>query len=213
MNREDISIQEITSLHDPLFVGFLNIYQKSFPLDQQMLVSFFINMLRDKESGKAEQFRLDVLATDKQVVGFAFYEIEQDAPSESRGAYLWYIATDPDVRGQGFGGVLYQQVVHTVFEHFGCRLLCFEIEIEEEACQRYGQKAAAFAAWRRGWYKQQGARELLGTYHLSGVGWHPAIPMQVMIHSNGGISPEEALAIAFRLQDESIDEVGELKLC
>ena len=45
---------------------------------------------------------------------------------------------------------------------------------------------------------------------MCGVGWHPAIPMQVMVHLKTDLTPEQALLLAREVQDEGIQVVGEL---
>lgn len=208
----NIEMHEIKSCSDPLLSGTLDIYQKSFPVEEQMLISFFLNVLRDKESEVVTPYRLQVLAHDGEVAGLVFYEVDLDVSEDKRGAYLWYIASNPDMRGLGIGKILYDYVLRTVFDEFGCRLLCFEIEEAEDALQRHGKDAADFAVWRKAWYKRQGALELGGTRYLCGVGWQPPLPMQVMIHPNGMIAADEALEIARVVQDESIEIIGELIL-
>ena len=207
-----VSVREITSRLDPALPRLLDIYQKSFPVVEQVLVSFFLDTLEQKEKEGSAQFHLDVLASDREVAGFAFYEIGQEIEGLGRGGYLWFIAADPDLRGGGLGKRLYHHVREAVFARYQCRALFFEIEETADAFQRHGQEAADYAAWRKAWYKRLGALELQGTHYMCGVDWQPAIPMQVMVHSNGPITPEDALRLARSIQSEDIQVTGELTL-
>ena len=205
-------IREITSLHDAALPGALDIYQRSFPLEEQELVSFFLNTLTQKETRASTPFHFDVLANEQTVAGFAFYEIGREVEGIGRGGYLWYLASHPDIRAAGIGTRLYQHVRDTMFAHYGCRACFFEIEDSADALQRHGQHAADYAEWRKAWYKRRGALELRGTHYLCGGGWQPAIPMQIMVHPNGLLLPADALSLARAVQNESIAVVGELEL-
>jgi ribosomal protein S18 acetylase RimI-like enzyme len=207
-----VPIREITSRLDPALPRLLDIYQKSFPVVEQVLVSFFLEKLEMKEAGEAKQYSLDVLALGCDVAGFAFYEIGQEITGLGRGGYLWFIAAHPDLRGGGIGKRMYEHVQQQMFSKYGCRALFFEIEESTDALKREGQGAADYADWRKAWYKRRGAFELLGTRYMCGVDWQPAILMQVMVHPNGYITPEDAIRLAHDVQDDSIEVVGELLL-
>lgn len=207
------TIRPLTSLQDPAVPIVFDIYQKSFPVIEQMLISFFWRILRDKEQGGAAQYHFEVLCEgegeSEVIAGFALYEIDPDEPE---GGYLWYIAANPDLRGAGVGKMLYSHVA-TQVEAAGARALFFEIETYDDAFAHHGQEAADYAEWRKAWYKRQGALELKGTHYLCGVDWQPAIPMQVMVHPfDSDLNPEEALVIAHDVVDESIEQVGDLSL-
>lgn len=211
-----MTIRPVTTLADPALPAVLDIYQKSFPLEEQMLVSFFLRCLSEKEHGMAEQYHFVVAegeerageAGGREVLGFAFYELSVESPAAG---YLWYLAVAPEQRGGGIGKTLYQHVL-TAAAAQDSPALCFEIECDEEAEARAGAKAAEFARWRKRWYQRLGARELAGTHYLCGVGWQPAIPMQVMVHPLIPLSPEEALELAREALDSSIEQVGTMAL-
>jgi hypothetical protein len=216
MRSEDLSwntvpIREMTSLLDPFFPKLTDIYQDSFPLVEQMKVSFFINLLKEKNMGGQEKFTLDILCSGDILGGFALYENSDDVPGLGRGGYLWYIASNPDLRGLGIGKILYHHVKKRMFEDYGCRAMLFEIEEPADVLVRYGEKEAEFASWRKDWYRRQGACELQGTRYMCGVGWQPAIPMQVMVHPNGDLSAYDALKLAWHVQDESIELTGSIE--
>lgn len=207
-----LSIREITSRLDPALPRLLDIYQKSFPVIEQMLVSFFLEKLEQKEAGQAEAFHLDALAHEREVAGFAFYEIGEAVEGLGRGGYLRFLATHPELRSSGIGKRLYAHVRDAMFLKYECRAMFFEIEETDDAFERYGRDAADYAEWRKAWYKRQGAFALQGTHYLCGVGWQPAIPMQVMVHPNGPLTPDQALRLARSVQSDAIEVVGELAL-
>jgi len=207
-----IPIREIRSRLDPALPRLFDIYQQSFPVEEQVLISFFWETLARKEQEEAAAFHLDVLAHETEVAGFALYEIGDEVEGLGRGGYLWFLAAHSALRGGGIGKRLYHHVRAEAFARYGCRALFFEIEERADALKRHGPEAADYAEWRKAWYKRQGAFELQGTRYLCGVGWQPAIPMQVMAHPNGPLTPEEALRLAHSVQDEAIEVIGELTL-
>ena len=207
-----IEIRELIDPQDPALPALLDIYQKSFPLEEQMLVSFFLQLLAGKGRGESEEYHLEVLASDAVVGGFAMYEIGEEVPGVGRPAYLWYVAAHADVRGQSLGKRLYHHVVNTVFTQYGCAGLFFEIEQTGDVMARHGKDAADFAAWRRQWYCRQGARQLRGVSYLCSVDWQPAVPMDVMVHPADTMTAEAALILARAIQSESIEATGELEL-
>lgn len=207
-----IEIRELIDPQDTALPGLLDIYQKSFPLEEQMLVSFFLHLLAGKGRGEAEEYHLEVLAADAVVGGFALYEIGDEVPGVGRPAYLWYVAAHGDVRGQSIGKRLYRHVLDKVLTHYGCAGLFFEIEQAGDVLVRHGKEAADFAAWRREWYRRQGARQLRGVSYLCSVEWQPAVPMDVMVHPAGIMTAEAALTLARSVQSESIEVTGELEL-
>lgn len=207
-----VPIRAVTSRTDPTLAGLFDIYQKSFPVEEQMLVSYFLDKLRAFEQGEAQEFHLVVLAQECSVAGFAYFEVGRCVEGVGIGGYLWYIASHPELRRLGVGKRLYDHVRDTMFTRHNCRAMFFEIEVSDDARARHGEQAAAYADWRKSWYKRQGALELRGTRYMCGVDWHPPIPMQVMVHPNGELTPEEALRMARDVQDESIEAVGTLAL-
>jgi GNAT superfamily N-acetyltransferase len=209
MNTQTAQIREITSLLDPLLGPVLDIYQKSFPVQEQMLISFFLDVLQKKMEGEGQQFRWEVLEVDGKAAAFAFYESGTADADLGNSAYLWYLAVNPDMRGGGWGKRMYYHVLNTAFTEFEARALLYEIEIPDEVETEEGK---AYAIWRMEWYRAMGARKLAGTRYLCGVDWQPPIPMQVMVHPNGSITAEEAYALALATQDEGIEKTGELRL-
>jgi GNAT superfamily N-acetyltransferase len=202
-------IREVKSRQDSALGQVFDIYQKSFPLTEQMLISFFLDFLTRKEAGEAEEFRLEVLEVEGRVVAFAFYESGSADGDLGNSAYLWYLAVNPDVRGGGYGKRMYFHVLNTAFTQFDARALLYEIETPEDV---EGEEGKAYAEWRSGWYRSMGAKALLGTRYLCGVDWQPPVPMQVMVHANGPLTAEEALALARATQDEGIEQTGPLSL-
>lgn len=207
-----VPVRSITGRQDVALASLFDIYQKSFPLEQQMLLSFFLEKLEQKERGEAPEFHLEALASDRQVAGFAFYEIGEEVEGIGRAGYLWYLAANPDIRSKGIGKRLYHHVRERMFQGHACRGMFFEIEQSPDVRMRHGQSAADCADWRKEWYKRQGALELAGTHYLCSADWPPPLPMQVMVHPNGPLSADDALALSREVQSESIAVVGHLSL-
>jgi ribosomal protein S18 acetylase RimI-like enzyme len=197
---------EITTLNDPYFPAFMDIYQESFPLSEQMRFSWWLALLRKKEADPDAGGRLLVLIEEEVVVAMAYYEEgDADAP-----AYLWYLATRPDARGKGTGARLYQEILARV-EGAGSPALLFEVETPAEAAL-LSVEAADFARRRIEWYRRLGAKLLGGIHYEQSVGWQPALEMHIMVHAFQEVDPGSAFACAKAVLGEEIQEIGELTL-
>jgi GNAT superfamily N-acetyltransferase len=195
---------EITSRLDERLPEVLDIYQESFPLREQMRVSWWLRFLRDKEAGEADDRRLVVLAEEGRVAAFAYYELE------ARAGYLWYLATRADLRGGGLGARLFNEVREAVFAA-GRDYLLFEVELPEEAA-RFSAEEAALARRRIAWYQKHGALLVGGVEYIQDVGWQPPYPMALMIAPRSTLSQETAWGLLEGALEDSVRQVGEITL-
>ncbi|MBM3496938.1 MAG: hypothetical protein FJX72_21845, partial [Armatimonadetes bacterium] len=68
----DLEFTELTSLDDERYDDYLDLYQTSFPLNEQMLVSSLNGLLRSIASGADEWSRMVVgIAPDSRVIAMA----------------------------------------------------------------------------------------------------------------------------------------------
>ena len=185
-------IRHVESLNDAAVPAILDIYQKSFPVHEQMLVSLFWRILQDP----ASNFHLVVLeetasehAAPISPLGFALWARKpvRDAPG-----YLWYLAIAEEARGRGCGETLYRSVIDTVLRQ-GAPAVVFEIEDEAEMEAQMGAAAAAVAQKRLRWYQRMGAKQLEGVDYRCGTDWQEPVRMIPMIHSAETCTPEQAL--------------------
>lgn len=198
-----MNLREITGLEDEALPRALDIFQQSFPLREQMPISWWIGFLRDKEQGSGEHRHLLGAEKDGELIAFAYYEDEED------GAYLWYLATRSDQRGGGVGARLFQEVARRAFDRG--RYLFFEVELPEEA-EKHSPQEGEIARRRIAWYRRQGARLLGGIDYVQDVGWQPPYRMTLMLAAPEPLTPEAALEIATGLLGDAVRQVGPLSL-
>ncbi|MES2465149.1 MAG: GNAT family N-acetyltransferase [Armatimonadota bacterium] len=190
----------------------LDLYQTSFPVNEQMRLSWWVHLLNELSfpSPSAQPERLLYAAVGDpagEVIGFACCEVHRDAGI----AYLIYIATREDLRGQGIGAIIYHQVIDELLSHKNTEIVLFEVEIPEAVAQT-SSDALRLAQRRIAWYQRQGARLLEGVRYTQTVGWQNPLEMQLMLHSRTPVTPEQAFAAASRLFGNNIMVTGTLNL-
>ena len=127
-----ILLHQITHWQDPNLSNVLDIYQASFPPNEQMRLSWWVRLLNELslQNGPAGPERLlyAALGDDpNNVVGFAYCEVDKTKQL----AYLVYFAMHEDVRGQGMGSLVYQQLADTLFVSKNTEIIVFEVEKPE----------------------------------------------------------------------------------
>ena len=201
-----LSIREISSRTDSLLPAMMDVYQESFPLREQLRVSWWLHFLQAKEEGKAPEQHLLAALEGDALVGFAYYETRKEA----RCGYLWYLATSAERRSQGSGAWLYHEVAARIFGA-ECDHLLFEVELPDDAA-RFSAEEAEWAGRRIAWYRRQGARLLQGIEYVQSVGWQPPYPMGIMLAFQGELSPQQACKVAQSVLGDSVKEVAPLAL-
>jgi GNAT superfamily N-acetyltransferase len=188
----NIDLHSITSITDPCLLPALRIYEQAFPPYEQMTPSFWIQNLLQLPEGRLG-FTAALNREDGDVVGMAFYQVTRPA-LQPPVAYLWYLCTRDDLRGQGVGAQIYQRLVAQFFED-GIGAVVFEVERPDVAIA-HGADSADLAARRIRWYQRNGARLLQNVDYLQHVdnGLQPT-PMHLMIHSQQPLTPDEAFRI------------------
>ena len=128
-----LQYHELTDVHDPLFLNWLDAIQMGFPPDEQMLASFFLRILFSKECNEKDAMLyhlLAVLGSDRQMVGLLMYQLFPD----QQVCYLWYIWVDEMLRGQGIGSAAYLEMIRrTRAEMPDVRALVYEIDRPDQA--------------------------------------------------------------------------------
>ena len=224
-SSEQIRFVELTSLQDDLLLPWLDLYESAFSAAERVLVSKHLLALKGASDADepGEHHILAALADNASFAGLARYQVVPDLGA----AYLWYLATAPELRSQGVGTKFYQEIVRRVTGP-AVRALVIEVEIPARASGGEGVAAAAenstvsaeralaeraLAQRRITFYRRQGARLLEGIHYLQSVGRHQApIPMHLMFHAFGALDAAQAFALARSLWGEQVRQVGELRL-
>jgi GNAT superfamily N-acetyltransferase len=199
-------LHEIVSLDDPSYDDWLDIYQKSFPLSEQILVSEHNKSLR-KDGAKGERTEIYLISLDSEDKPTGIARVNRDI--ENSAACLWYLAVSPNLRGAGIGSWLYNQVIELVTSRGRCDAMEFEVELPER-CEN--EESRLLAQRRIEFYRRQGAKLFGGIHYVQVVDWQPPIPMGVMVHPFTQMTPDDALILAEKVLGQDIERIGEVTL-
>ncbi len=201
-----LSFHRIVSLQDEGYDDWLNLYQQSFPLNEQMLVGSLNKMLRGGEEGGVATTFLLVRDESGAAVGMALYE----SAAKCGCAALWYLAVRSDVRSRGLGGATYREIVSRVRAASSeIKALVYEVELPETAEE---DSVRALAVRRIEFYRRNGAKLVGGLHYVQSVGWQEPVPMHLMIHPFAELSPEQALEMLQCKLGEEVKHVGQITL-
>jgi ribosomal protein S18 acetylase RimI-like enzyme len=209
--RLNIQFHQITHWQDPILPDVLDLYQVSFPPNEQNRLSWWVRLLNElslkKEPARVERLLYAVLdeSNKSDVLGFTYCEVL----AEHKLGYLMYLATREDLRGQGVGASVYQRLLQELFTNRQAEILVFEVETPSVVAEESPEKAR-FAERRIAWYERQGARLLEGTHYVQSVGWQPAVEMYLMFQSRVEASPADAFAMAKEFFGDSLTQISEL---
>ena len=205
-----LNYRSIQSLSDPSYDSWLDIYQTSFPLTEQMLVSSLNSALREIEGHDASERTAEFLLAETEegeAVGISHYVYSEDC----KAALLWYIAVRKDIRSKGFGSQIYHESVRRLKnDHPEIIALMFEVE---DPTHTDTEEENQFAHRRIAFYRRCEAKLVGGIHYLQSVGWQPPIPMNLMIQPLNdafAITAENALELircAFGSEVEQISEI------
>jgi ribosomal protein S18 acetylase RimI-like enzyme len=201
----------LEDLHDDYLEPFLNLYQQSFPVYEQVLVSSIIRTLKSKQrDGSAKRTLLCALDdADGKLVGIGWY----DVMSEPECAFLWYLAVDSQLRSQGVGSQFYREIVRRATEQQpGLQAVVYEVEIPELA---HDTQEGDFAHRRIEFYRRFGAKLCCNVEYYQSVGnWQPKTKMYIMVHPLNPEKVQEAkiLQIIQAVFEDAIQPVENLIL-
>lgn len=194
---------EMDGLGDPRLPDWLCLYELTFPPEERLLAGELVRILQKPASCQTHHM-LALVETEQGLAGLGLW---QSQPQLST-AYLWYLAVQPSLRGGGLGSALYQAIARGALAQH--RLLIFEVEIPaeapDEASRRLRERRIEF-------YRRNGARMLKGVHYLETVGPHlPPVPMHLMAHANGLLTPAEVFTAGKGLFGSLLSQTGELSL-
>ncbi len=198
-------MMEITALQDPLLGPWLDLYQKSFPLGEQALVSTHLTEIGQRACG-AQSHAIHMAATDEDGLFLGLSNWEMVPQTDA--AALWYLAVKPTERSRGVGSAMYRHIARQC-RCCGARALVIEVE-DPASC--HGSECRADAERRISFYKRNGACLLSGIAFTLSVGWQPPMPMSVMIHPFEEMDPDTAFALCRCILGDGLQQVGALGL-
>jgi GNAT superfamily N-acetyltransferase len=191
----------IQSLDDDLLLPWLDLYETAFPFAERVPVSVLLAFL--KERG-ANFNMLAALDEEQRFAGLAFYMFPVEAGG--RAAFLWYLATLPEMRGQGLGAWMYRGILARLPREV--EALYYDVEIPELVG---APEAAELARRRIRFYQRLGARRLDGIRdHMRAAADRPPLELFLMVHPLVDLKPQEALALARTFLPEALEETGEV---
>lgn len=193
----DLIYHDLLSLDDPLYDEYLDLYQLSFPLNEQELVSGHNRILRASMRGEVTVHRLmTVLTSGGEPVGMVRYQLAQDV------GVLWYLAVSRNDRGAGIGSEVYAEVVRRVRKEIPhASALVYEVERPESADD------GEMAGRRIRFYQRNGGFVLTGVAYTQSVGWQAPIPMHLMVHPFRAMTAAEAVGICQAVFGETVQVV------
>ncbi len=192
---EICALQGIT---DPLVPAWFRLYELSFRQEVRGLAGFLLQLLRESP-------RHSFLAAvqEGELLGLALYELPETVPV----GYLWYLAVQPQRRGQGIGTQLYRAVLERL--PATAEALFLDVELPEHEPTAEG---SAYAAWRISFYQHLGAWLLPKVRVWEQVAPHfPPVPLGVFAHPLRTHDPLRLLTLATTLYGprlERLDEPG-----
>jgi ribosomal protein S18 acetylase RimI-like enzyme len=202
-----LTFHEIECLTDPHYDALLDLYQRAFPLAEQVPVSQFNILLRRKSRGELVEERfLTALDEAEKLVAFAIFGMR-----ESHGCgYLGYIAVQPEQRSGGVGSQLLRHIIDQIkAEYTDVDVIAIEVEhpgvLESEEERLLAERRIQF-------YRRHGALLLTGIHYLQSTGWQPPLQMHLMFLPLQEVEPERCLNIAVGLFGDTVERTGPLSL-
>jgi GNAT superfamily N-acetyltransferase len=196
-------IHEIRTLSDLYYDSWLDLYQSSFALKEQMKISELNELLRNIESGVPERSTFIIALDDADhCVGIALFE----RPAGHAAVPLWYLATAPDLRSKGIGTWLYKAILNEIRRDDDVKAMIIEVETPK------GEDVHSDAVRRINFYTRNGVQMLSGISYIQSVGWQPPLPMSVMIHPVQPVTPLDAFDLAKEVLGDTLTAIGVLSL-
>jgi len=197
------SLALITSPQDELLLPWLDLYESAFPFAERVPVSVLLKFLQQKTAGFSMLAALD---EGDAFSGMAFYILPEEAGG--RAAFLWYLATLPELRGQGLGAWMYRGILARLPR--GVEALFFDVEIPDLAPTGEEQQ---LRRRRIRFYQRLGARLLTGVMdHIQAAPDRPRLALHLMVHPRVEMTPRAAFDLASTFLPDELEITGELGL-
>jgi GNAT superfamily N-acetyltransferase len=195
------SLALITTLQDDLLLPWLDLYEAAFPFDERVPVSLLLRMLKEK----TEDFHmLAALDEEDAFAGMAFYILPAEA--KGRAGFLWYLATLPDLRGQGLGAWMYRGILARLPR--AVEALYYDVEIPDLAASA---EEKSLARRRIRFYQRLGAHVMSGVRDIMRAAPDRAqLRLHLMVHPRRDLSPQAAYDLARTFLPDELEVSGEL---
>lgn len=183
------TLTELESPADPLLVPWMELYECAFPPSQRVLAAWIIRTLAEIAQGNRRGRHLfAALDCDGNFCGLAHTFQPDDMPL----AFLWYLATVPNLRGQGLGAWMYRSLL----DRLRPDVKAFVFDLEDPA-QHSDPADRQMAVRRTNFYARLGARLIGGITYMQTVGPHIA-PVQgwLMAHPLAELSAADVIDLA-----------------
>jgi GNAT superfamily N-acetyltransferase len=195
------SLALITSLQDDLLLPWLDLYEAAFPFAERVPVSLLLGMLKEK---KEDFHMLAALDEDDAFAGLAFYILP--AQAHGRAGFLWYLATRPDLRGQGLGAWIYRGILARLPR--SVEALYYDVEIPALAPSLEEQ---TLARRRIRFYQRLGAHVLTGIRDtIQAAPDRPKITLHLMVHPRIELQARAAYDLATTFLPDELQVTGEV---
>lgn len=159
-----LSLRRLDNIHDPDFAELLALYTAAFPAAERKSVDVLQRMLANP------RYRFFVASAQGVCAALAIVALIEDGGA----ALLEYMAVRSELRGQGFGRLLFAETARTVLGPHGSTLL---IEVESDHLPGPTQ---AQQTRRKLFYRSLGAREIEGlSWVMPPVADTPPPPMNL----------------------------------
>lgn len=208
VNSSTATIREIKDSDDLAWPTWVELYLSCFPDDERIAVEYYLDLFAGMSRGTLAHEQvliLEQVAEEpglREGVGMAFIEFKPELAL----SFLWYIATKPGIRNQGYGAVLYDYIVQTSRKQ-QAKLMLIEVEIPDMADEPVN------AARRVNWYKRMGAHLLQGVRYFQVIGPHiPPKEMWLMVHLFEDLDARKVFALVKACFGEYISQQGDLVL-
>lgn len=188
---------ELESPADPLLVPWMELYELAFPPSQRVLAAWILRSLVEIAQGDRRGRHLfAALDGDGKFCGLAHTFEPDDQPL----GFLWYLATLPNLRGQGLGAWMY----HSLLDRMRPEVKAFIFDLEDPG-QLTDPAHRQMALRRANFYTRLGARLIGGITYMQTVGPHIA-PVEgwLMAHPLAEISAAEVIDLVQPLMGDVI---------
>ena len=203
----ELTYHEIRSLQDPHYDDWLDLYQASFPLTEQVQIS---SLNRDAACRAGCPVVISLFGGSGSHGGETAALALYDDDAGDGAAALWYIAVTPDRRSPRSGNGSFTGKSGGVLR---CILVCarffWRLKTRKPALR---QKSGILPSAGSSFYRRHGALRLGGAAYIQSVGWQPPLPMLLMVDLLAEMPPDEVRALAQAVFGEAVQPQGRAEL-
>ncbi len=186
---------------------WLNLLQRQFPLNEQVLCSSVLRQWQAKANGEGVHHHFFTAHSQPagDSVGMAWYEHCAGADA----AVLWYLAVAPGLEGTGYGSQMLRQVLDLAFRERNCGFVILEVESDAHGDMN---RRSQIEKRNRFYMVRHGALQLTGVNYTQRVAYQEPIPMNLLLFVNPVLprpEPEDLFSRAREIFGESLISVSD----